>query len=176
MAEPFMSPRSLAYATGERIPYMARPSVEGPSGLAIGTVPEAAATQTPQSRNGFGGFLQAVDRFAGALAPIAEAAAAFQQARSGRVPLPARGGSGPAMSGQLFMLKVLEDMRERNEREAEMARSDREKARRDSAAQAIVLEGVKAGKIPYEDALKMLQRGIGEEPVITTEPSTQNPM
>ena len=120
-------------------------------GFAIGTQPSAAA---PSEAGG--GFLGGLNRFAGAIAPIVEAAAAFKQGYQTGFPLPGRSPGDTRMGGDRFIFQVLEDMRQRNEAAADRARSDREAARKEEARNQVILEGIKAGKIDPKEALKIL--------------------
>ena len=141
MAEPLLSPRSNVYSGGDLVP----------TGVAIGTEPGAVVP----SQQG-GGFLAGLNRFAGAIAPIVEAAAAFKQGYQTGLPLPGRSSSDSRMSGDRFIFQVLEDMRQRNEAAADRARTEREAARKEEARNQVILAGIQAGKIDPKEALKIL--------------------
>jgi|DEB0MinimDraft_10_1074344.scaffolds.fasta_scaffold175330_1 hypothetical protein len=169
MAEQFMSPRSYTYSGGDLVPYRDRPSLETPTSVSIGTEPSIGQAPTQN-----GGFWTGLDRLAGAILPIVEAANAFKQGYQTGYPLPGRGVGDNRMAGDRFIFQVLEDMRQRNESAAERARTDRETARKEEARNRLILAGVESGKIDIKDALKILggevtkapnsESGIGLEP------------
>ena len=132
MPGPLMAPRSYAYS-GEVDPRTQR--------VAKGT--------EPTERSGIGGLLGAINTVAGNLAPILERAAAFKRGYQGYPPMP--GFRGTRVAGQSLM-KILQDMRTRNDAAEAVARKDREAAEK----KQMVLELIKAGKIPTDQGLKML--------------------
>lgn len=145
MAEVYMAPRSYAYSGGDL------------SDVAMGTAP---ATQSqPQG----GGFLAGLERFAGAVLPIAEAAVAFQQGRKGQLPLPGRSPNQRPLAGQLFMYKVLEDMRARSDAAAERARSDRERARQQDLQNQILLKAYENKELSLDEVMRRIQGGAAME-------------
>lgn len=147
MAEPFMSPRSRTYSGGDLNPYSARPDFSTPPGVAMGTEP-AAAPIAPRG----GGFLAGLNQVAGVLADIAEG---FQRGRSGYMT-----SGATRMGGDRYMemiMQQLEASRARNEAAAERAREERKESQKRGFEQQILLEGVKQGKISYEDALNRLK-------------------
>ena len=152
MAEQFMSPRSYTYSGGELNPYRERLPVDSPTAVAYGTEPIPGSST--QSRSG--GFWEGLNRAAGSIAPIIEAAAAFKRGYQGGYPLPGRGVGDSRMAGDRFIFQVLEDMRQRNEAAAQRARVDREAARTEEARNQVILEGIRAGKIDPKEALKIL--------------------
>lgn len=102
-----------------------------------------------------GGLLGAIDKVAGLIAPILERAVAYKRGGFPGYNFPGREG-GSRMGGDYF-IQYLDQMRQRNEMEAERARQEREAARKSDMRQQIILEGLKAGKFTYEDALKALE-------------------
>ncbi len=177
MAEVFMSPRSYTYSGGDLIPYRERPDVGVGTGISIGTEPTAPTSigsVTPEGRRG-GGFWSAIDRFAGAINPIVEAAVAFKQGYQTGLPLPGRGPNDSRMAGDTFIFKILEDMRARNEASAERARMEREESRKAEARNQLILAGVESGKIDIKDALKILGGGLETLPGVETPSQTQTP-
>lgn len=146
-------------------PYREQTTYGDGLGIAIGTQPQAAAPQR-------GGFWGGLDRLAGGLLPIVEAAAAFKRGYQTGLPLPGQYGE-PRMAGQDLMFRVLEDMRARNEAAAERARDERLAAEERGFKQQILMQGVEQGKISYADALKALKSEdftLGE-PVTTQAPA-----
>lgn len=104
------------------------------------------------------GFLGTIDKLAGAIAPIVEAAAAFKYGYQTGLPLP--GASSPRMAGDALMFQVLQDMRQRNEAAAERAREEREEARKTDLRTKILTEAYRNKEISLEDLMRNL--GAGE--------------
>lgn len=161
MNAPSMAPRSYAYSGGERVPYFF-PQGSEVEAAAAGVVGPGQSGQSVSMqsapRAGGGGFLKAVNDIAGALLPIAETALAFKRGYQG-LPLPGRGPQDARMAGDALIFKVYEQMMKRNEQEALQARADREAASKRDLERQLILEGVRADKIPLEDALKALKTG-----------------
>jgi len=166
MAEVFMSPRSSVYSGGDLVPYRERPDGGAGTGVAIGTQPGATTSSAPvgSTAQRGGGFWSAVDRFAGAINPLVEAAVAFKQGYQTGLPLPGRSPNDSRMAGDAFVFKILEDMRARNEASADRARTEREAARKEEARNRLILAGVESGKIDIKDALKVLGGGLTQIP------------
>lgn len=158
MADPFMAPRSSVYSGGDLIPYRERSDAGMGTGIAAGTEPGGIPFNTPVGSNSQrgGGFWSAVDRFAGAITPIVEAAAAFKQGYQSGLPLPGRDPYGSRMANDRFIFEILENMRTRSEASADRARQEREAARKEEARNRLILAGVESGKIDIKDALKVL--------------------
>lgn len=178
MAEPFMSPRSYAYSGGDLSPYRERPDFGSTPGVAMGTEPQATAT--PQ---GGGGFLAGLERFAGAINPIVDAAVAFKRGYDTGLPLPGRFG-GNRMAGQEFIFQALEDMRARNERASEEASREREVARKQDLKTQILLKAYENKEISLQDLMQSIESGDlalpeaseklpSQEPVTTSNPETK---
>lgn len=153
MAEPFMSPRSYTYSGGDLAPYRERPDFGSAPGVAMGTEPQVTAT--PQ---GGGGFLAGLERFAGAINPIVEAAVAFKRGYDTGLPLPGRFG-GNRMAGQEFIFQALEDMRARNERASQEARRERETARQRDLKTQVLLKAYEDKEISLQDLIKGIESG-----------------
>jgi hypothetical protein len=159
MAEQYMSPRSNTYSGGDLVPYRERSDFGAPTGVSIGSEPSVS-----QSSPRNGGFWAGLDRLAGAILPIVEAANAFKQGYQTGYPLPGREVGDNRMAGDRFIFQVLEDMRQRNESAAERARTDRETARKEEARNQLILAGVESGKIDIKDALKILGGEVTKAP------------
>lgn len=143
MAEPFMAPRGYTYSGGAMLPYSDRPGVG--SAPAVGTEPAPGSSS--------GGFLAGLNQVAGVLADIVEG---FQRGRRGYATTPDAG----RMGGNRFMsmiMQQLESSRARNEAAAERARQERKESQKKGFEQQILLEGVRQGKISYEEALNRLK-------------------
>jgi len=153
MAEPFMSPRSLVYSGGDLNPYRERTDFGSAPGVAMGTEPQAAPT--PQ---GGGGFLAGLERFAGAINPIVEAAVAFKRGYDTGLPLPGRFG-GNRMAGQELIFQALEDMRARNERASDEDRRERKTARQRDLKAQVLLMAYENKEISLEDLMKGIESG-----------------
>jgi hypothetical protein len=164
MAELYMSPRSYTYSGGDLIPYRSRSDFESAPGVALGTEPGAGAPVAETSagygapRQG-GGFLEGLDRVAGALLPFANAALAFKRGYDTGLPLPGSYGGNNRMAGQELMFTVLQDMRERNERAAEQARSDREAARERDLRNQILLKAYEKKEVTLDQLLRGIESG-----------------
>ena len=141
MVGPLMAPRSYDYS-GEADPRDVRPV-----GVSMGSA-------APQG----GGFLAKLNEIAGKVAPIVDAAVAFQRGYQG-YPLPGRGVNDSRMAGDRFIFEVLEDMRGRNEAAEERARQEREASRKSDMRQRLILAGVEKGDISLSDALKAIESG-----------------
>jgi len=128
----------------------------------MGTEPTASYSAPQQG----GGFWAGLDRLAGAILPVVEAASAFKQGYQTGFPLPGRGPQDSRMAGDRFIFQVLEDMRQRNESAANRARQERESARKEEARNQLILAGVESGKIDIKDALKILGGGLYQMPDI----------
>jgi hypothetical protein len=163
MAEQFMSPRSFTYSGGALTPYRERSLSEAPSSVSMGTEPTVSYSAPQQG----GGFWAGLDRLAGAILPVVEAANAFKQGYQTGYPLPGRGTQDSRMAGDRFIFQVLEDMRQRNESSAERAREEREAARKEETRNQLILAGVESGKIDIKDALKILGGDLTQIPGIT---------
>ena len=168
MAEPFMTPRSRTYSGGELNPYSERPDFSTPPGVAMGTEPAPAGTPSAPKGN----FLSGLNQVAGVLADIVEG---FQRGRMGYMTT-----GDPRMGGDRLMRMItqqLEDSRARNEAAAERAREERKEAQKRGFEQQILLEGVKQGKITYEDALNRLKSfgAIAEEEGGLSAPAVEAP-
>lgn len=162
MNGPSMAPRSYAYSGGERVPYffpgssevdsaalgVAQPRAEEAYGVSMGTSPGGTG----------GGLVKTINDIAGAILPIAEVALSFKRGYQG-LPLPGRSPQDSRMAGDALIFKVYEQMMKRNEQEAIQARQDREAASQKDLERQLILEGVRANKIPFEDALKALKTG-----------------
>lgn len=153
-----MSPRSYTYSGGDLNPYRERPSYGNMSSVAYGTEPTATLPTQPAQRSG--GFWEGLNRVAGAIAPIAEAAAAFKRGYQGGFPLPGRSPNDSRMAGDRFIFQILEDMRQRNEAAAERARADRQSSRQEDARTKVILAGIESGQIDPKEALKILGGGL----------------
>ena len=153
MAELFMSPRSSVYSGGDLVPYRERPDIGAAPGIAMGTEPQVSPA--PQ---GGDGFLAGLERFAGAINPIVEAAVAFKRGYDTGLPLPGRFG-GNRMAGQEFIFQALEDMRARNELASEEARRERETARQQDLKTQVLLKAYENKEISLQDLMKGIESG-----------------
>ena len=182
MAELYMSPRSYTYSGGDLTPYRSRADFEGAPGVAMGTEPVGMPAPAPAA--GFeaprrsGGFLEGLDRVAGALLPFANAALAFKRGYNTGLPLPGTYGGGNRMAGQELMFTVLQDMRERNERAAEQARADREAARERDLRNQILLKAYEKKKVTLDQLLRGIDSGdlgslTAPEPLPSQAPTAQ---
>lgn len=161
MNGPTMAPRSYAYSGGERIPYM--PSQRSEIEAAMESiasdpreVPSYGVSLESEPRGG--GILRTINDIAGALLPIVDVARSFKAGYQG-FPLPGREPDDARMAGDRLIFQVYQDMLARNEKEAERAREEREAASQKDLQRQLILEGVRANKIPFEEALKALKTG-----------------
>jgi hypothetical protein len=102
--------------------------------------------------------LAGLERFAGAINPIVEAAVAFKRGYDTGLPLPGRFG-GNRMAGQEFIFQALEDLRARNERASEEAREERESARQRDLKTQVLLKAYENKEISLEDLMKGIETG-----------------
>jgi hypothetical protein len=162
MNGPSMAPASYAYSGGERVPYFFPTRSEADSAAAGLTQPQSGdaygVSMGSTPGNAPGGLVKTINDIAGALLPVAEVALSFKRGYQG-LPLPGRSPQDARMAGDALIFKVYEQMMKRNEQEAIQARADREAASQKDLERQLILEGVRANKIPFEDALKALKTG-----------------
>lgn len=156
-----MAPASYAYSGGERVPYFFPTRSEADSAAGL-TQPQSGdaygVSMGSAPSNAPGGLVKTINDIAGALLPVAEVALSFKRGYQG-LPLPGRNPQDARMAGDALIFKVYEQMMKRNEQEAIQARADREAASQKDLERQLILEGVRANKIPFEDALKALKTG-----------------